>query len=49
MKISHKQSVKIANKMTAEKIFIKVSSQVFQAVTKIFYNQKIYTSIHRRS
>ena len=42
-----KQTVSIKNKITTERVFIEVSSQVFQVVTQILYNQKIYILIQK--
>ena len=40
-----KQTVTSKVKMTTEKVFIEVGSQVFRVATKILHNQEIYTLI----
>lgn len=40
-----KQTVTSKDKMTTEKVFIEVGSQVFQVATQILHNQEIYTLI----
>ena len=42
-----KQTVNTVNKVEAEIKFTIFGSQVFQVVTEILYNQKIYTSTHK--
>ena len=43
-----KQTVTTENKVTTEKIFIGVGTQVFQVVTQILQNQEICNLTHKR-